>query len=358
MQVPIALVSPGTQPRTKKERVHMQSSGLERMLWASDLQDYYRPCIPIVIAWNGQAYYTPTEVMSAGELNDWKISLAMGLCESTLEMVSGIDTEMIGEETHKQELGTLKRQLQSGIQVFKSSGTTFSTGKIHLNPNTAPFYGAHGSEVVTPSAASQGSSSESHAQPGKKRIYKCSQCSKTFSRSMMRNDHFAQVHQGMVFQCNKCVDKKTGVGPIFAAKRSLEQHMRTAHENKWRYLCHLCAWHTDNHEAVDSHMVKKHKQGNTVVCPTCAREFPGEKEVRRHQREGACKSSKNFVCDICSRSYNSHVYLQNHLQRCHLANTQTEEEGPVASEEAAPHAEAAPPHGVKRKDSGATSARR
>ena len=114
IQVPIAIVSPGKQPKTRSELASVIESGHEIIFYNEELTNVYKQAIPIVNMYNSRDHYCPTATLPPAEQNIWRIKQAAHYLDSSLELFT---------ETDKSALSTKEksvlRALETDINHFK-----------------------------------------------------------------------------------------------------------------------------------------------------------------------------------------------------------------------------------------------
>ena len=72
-QIPMAVVSPGKQPKTRAERDRVTKSGAEVLFNESDLNDIYKQGFPVVIGFNNRNHNCSTVIIPPSDYNYWKV---------------------------------------------------------------------------------------------------------------------------------------------------------------------------------------------------------------------------------------------------------------------------------------------
>ena len=75
LQIPIVILSPGAESKTKGQRATMIESAHETVLFPEDLQHIDRQGMPVVIGYNGIDHFVPSIILSIAEYNQWKLEI-------------------------------------------------------------------------------------------------------------------------------------------------------------------------------------------------------------------------------------------------------------------------------------------
>ena len=110
-------------------------------------------------------------------------------------------------------------------------------------------------------------------------IYKCIDCSKTFSHRYLLKEH-ARIHAEPEFKCDQC-------DSIFKLRRNFVTHSKS----------HLSI-------------------NQTIMCKKCPQTFTYESNLKRHME--AKHSDNLFVCAFCQRTFNRRDSLERHVRVCKL----------------------------------------
>ena len=151
--------------------------------------------------------------------------------------------------------------------------------------------------------------------------FKCEKCDKKFTSKKSYNEHVRarcpRAHEKEKHPCGQC-------GKMLGDKRSLENHVKVAHEGK----CQYCDFFPDNNSHdPGSQTMKDHIETNhrNFKCETCNQGFPLKSTLKRHiLRNHDSNYTKNYKCEECSKTFYLPQALAKHKKYLHEeANSQT-----------------------------------
>jgi uncharacterized Zn-finger protein len=141
----------------------------------------------------------------------------------------------------------------------------------------------------------------------------CSICKKKLSNI---EEHIKRHQQEKKnFKCEHCEK-------ICATKQALQEHIQRIHEKKslgrW-YTCSICAENFIRNIDLRRHSFI-HFQGKVYACsyPNCIERFKTSYKLKLHRVIHRESAIKNFVCEICNKSYLRQTALYKHKKQHHL----------------------------------------
>ncbi|XP_072946936.1 zinc finger Y-chromosomal protein 1-like [Epargyreus clarus] len=173
---------------------------------------------------------------------------------------------------------------------------------------------------------------EKRRQPNFKKIpFKCDHCVLGFKNKENYDLHVKNKHDESIgpHACPVC---STRFASLPALRRHLCAHYR-------RYACRLCAHRTRRRGAAHSHAARKHAadtRGNIhcarcehvartpeelsehmrtqhiLYCNECGEKFKGKDTLRKHETR-IHKSKRDFICDICKKTFKTKSRLESHM---------------------------------------------
>lgn len=106
-------------------------------------------------------------------------------------------------------------------------------------------------------------------------------------------------------------------GMLFMNKSHLRRHHARKHRDKsdYKYECDVCAAKFLLRYDLQRHMIK-HNSVRDIECPQCKKQFKTKSSLDCHIKSihDRSKSEKQFVCNICSRSYFHKRHLDYHTR--------------------------------------------
>ena len=98
LQIPIVILSPGGDPKTRSQQLTMLESAVEIPLYKEDLEYIDRQGVPVVIVYNGRDHFVPSIIMSQVEYNQWKLSILVKFAEASLDVIDDVDSNFVSPE--------------------------------------------------------------------------------------------------------------------------------------------------------------------------------------------------------------------------------------------------------------------
>ena len=125
------------------------------------------------------------------------------------------------------------------------------------------------------------------------------------------------------FECTICSIS------IFLSRKSLENHLVTAHEEKKHFQCKLCGLNTKAKSSLIKH-VKNHSrfpksEYHQTICSICSASFDTQVELIKHHNI-VHDEKYPFKCDICkkgfttSRGAHTHMQIHEKKNKCEVCN--------------------------------------
>lgn len=182
-----------------------------------------------------------------------------------------------------------------------------------------------------------------------KNRYKCSRCSKSFSRQSSFRSHELLAHKQKIKKkadvthelrskfeekCNICEKEfKTQIsykkhmkdheehqceecGKVFRDNNTFKAHLKT-HSKAVDFLCNICGMSFNLKMKLKSHM-RKHSDEKPFKCKDCSAKFKHVSSLRVHRRThaGDCNHEESlgeiFSCGICHQHFYDRNYLYKH----------------------------------------------
>ena len=294
----------------------------------SDRASLHKPQMPIVICGNGNRFYAPTERASDVEHFKWQIINVCQYLRVSRKAVSEIETSKLSAATHN-IIRTCDQTMKETLTFFEERiAATAGTGD-------STSLGMHGVGQVKPVGRGRGSGTSGdqglQSSPAKKKKrYTCTLCEETFARSNELQGHMSKVHDVNRLVCPHCPEPEAGkAAHVFGRKATLERHIKTKHDDVWKFTCNICQWRTTDALMLEAHMVSIHKIGNWHECPNCQKKFPGQTNLNRHMRHTCDKGTKTrFHCQLCPLSYRSATKLEEHVSSKHSSSSTVQQPAP------------------------------
>ncbi|XP_043942350.1 zinc finger protein 501-like [Protopterus annectens] len=143
----------------------------------------------------------------------------------------------------------------------------------------------------------------------KKKLYKCTRCSKCFTRRRNLKQHYA-VHTGeKTYKCAEC-------SKCFASRSSLRQHHTVHTENK-PYKCTECSKSFTRLSSLREHRAI-HTAESPYKCTECSKCFTRLSSLREHH--SVHTAERPYKCSECGKCFTQKRHLKYH-QKTHTGNT-------------------------------------
>ena len=302
------------------------------LLDLSEFKHINNNAYPIVFAYNGRDHFCPTKFCTAGQYNHWKTQKELGsLLGASMHFCAEIDVAELQPDVC-QAIAEVKACIAKNLPVISKHGVGYyeQRRKKKISTYRGPAVDPSGVEVPLPPGPEDPppSSSSTPAAPagkGKKRGrqgFTCAECGVTKYRKPDFEGHLWSKHGlGTPIVCNlgECENAS------YSSQSSLKQHIRTMHENKFKFNCKKCKYGTDNQDCLTSHRINKHKEkfitksGKKVEfkCKLCYKIFSAPHLLRKHERTVECTTEKTLPCPDCAKMFKTQEGLEYHKQQQH-----------------------------------------
>ncbi|KAM6970634.1 PR domain zinc finger protein 15 [Aplochiton taeniatus] len=146
-----------------------------------------------------------------------------------------------------------------------------------------------------------------HRADERKKVYRCSLCTKVFQNSSNLNRH-VRSHGDKLFKCEEC-DK------LFSRKESLKQHISYKHSKnapdiEYKYKCNTCDKSFRLENALTFHNCRT--DDKTFQCDICSRFFSTNSNLSKHKKK---HGDKLYSCEICNKMFYRKDVMQEHHRR-------------------------------------------
>ncbi|XP_063709726.1 zinc finger protein 879-like [Culicoides brevitarsis] len=183
----------------------------------------------------------------------------------------------------------------------------------------------------------------SHLPEDQRNSYSCSECGKSYCSAGRLSSHLNLAHSktGEEFSCHLCQKR-------FTSKGNLSYHLTTHQPNlhsmqckiceKWlknkvclrkhmiqhsaeRLKCHLCSdYETVNKQCLANHIRIKHNDEKNFLCEICNKSFKLKNTLKNHLRQHTKETP--YSCEFCKRKFTSSGNFYAHRKRMHAAQVQ------------------------------------
>ncbi|XP_060075148.1 uncharacterized protein LOC132554841 [Ylistrum balloti] len=224
------------------------------------------------------------------------------------------EPEVIGSEVIKSEV--------MGIKPEKS-GSTESDGEFDTSSEVkGPLLSEDGNVLLSSLRCnicniSFKNKHELYSHAVSHRVFKCDNCGKILSSAGSLKKHLLIAHSSeRNFMCEWC-------GKSFKTQRCVQQHIGKVHENPnsrknvenpGPYVCSVCDKEFDTKRLLTKH--KYYHKDRTTACPVCEKCFTGKGEMLYHLKH-VHSDARNYVCQICQKSYKTNSSLREHRKQHH-----------------------------------------
>ncbi|XP_071511242.1 uncharacterized protein [Diadema antillarum] len=139
------------------------------------------------------------------------------------------------------------------------------------------------------------------------RMYRCSLCPRTFASENALNNHQGE-HTGLKpFKCELC-------GRGFRLKNGVYEHKRRMHRTReMRFFCAHCNKGFTNRAGLTAHE-RRHRGIRPFVCLVCGKGFTVKYSLQNHMRS-MHEDKKPFSCNICGKSFSLNQTYTTHMFR-------------------------------------------
>eukprot|EP00088_Acartia_fossae_P027248 TRINITY_DN27993_c0_g1_i2.p1 TRINITY_DN27993_c0_g1~~TRINITY_DN27993_c0_g1_i2.p1 ORF type:complete len:448 (-),score=60.25 TRINITY_DN27993_c0_g1_i2:92-1435(-) len=180
------------------------------------------------------------------------------------------------------------------------------------NNDDKDLYVPDNDDQVKEEVTSENSSKKKLGRPKKKKgdVLSCKVCDATFKLKKDLLIHRKKLKHNLEEQktyCEKC-DKS------FIKKHSYKRHMERAHSKQ--HKCTVCGDALDSRKELRDHMMTKHdrKLEKCLTCATCKQTFNSVIFLHNHMIEA---NHINVTCEVCSKVFTSEDSLKIHVQNQH-----------------------------------------
>ncbi|CAH1176192.1 unnamed protein product [Phaedon cochleariae] len=118
------------------------------------------------------------------------------------------------------------------------------------------------------------------------------------------------------FKCSQCSKR-------FSKAENLLTHQATHSDKKRPFSCHICSKSFIRKRELDRHIIT-HSGMKPYKCPRCTKSFGRKDKMMRHMR--IHDINKSFNCTICESTFNRRDGLQHHM-KTHAVKTDNEDDG-------------------------------
>ena len=141
--------------------------------------------------------------------------------------------------------------------------------------------------------------------------FQCKECHKTWVSHLSLELHMVIDHKMVMYCCGKC-------GYYVNSAATLKRHHKWVHEEKFDYVCHICAKALRRPNELAHHLAKEHGEGKSKYqCSECGKILGTMSQLKEHLANVHYKEGK-FPCDKCDLVYNTKLSLKKHSDRIHL----------------------------------------
>ncbi|XP_055523271.1 transcription factor grauzone-like [Wyeomyia smithii] len=147
---------------------------------------------------------------------------------------------------------------------------------------------------------------------GKKDMFKCDICSKSFINTHGVRRHKQLMHlpdEIKIYRCDRCPKR-------FAKPTHLAVHLKH-HENldNETAKCPECEKSFPSEALLKQHIKIRHTRPTDFICDVCAKGFYSEAEFLRHKTEHENPANLRVQCDVCQLWFRSRIHLNDHKRR-------------------------------------------
>ena len=110
-------------------------------------------------------------------------------------------------------------------------------------------------------------------------------------------------------QCTICQQK-------FSRTQTLDNHIKTVHENVKNYFCENCGKSYSDQSSLRSHIKDKHKDLKPHKCDSCNKAFNRKHTLKQHVKI-IHEKARDHMCKNCSKSFSTKSNLVDHIKSFH-----------------------------------------
>ena len=144
-----------------------------------------------------------------------------------------------------------------------------------------------------------------HHQDQKSKVFKCSNCSRTFRSVLVRDHHQQNCVQSdsskrkAAFECRIC-------NKIFGYKNNLVSHQKALHgfvgKKILQYECKYCKETIKGKLKLSKHIISQHPDAEGDLCDLCGKSFKTETKLMRHIAVHKTRE-RNLHCSFCPKKF-------------------------------------------------------
>ena len=142
-----------------------------------------------------------------------------------------------------------------------------------------------------------------HEGKMKKKIYKCSICSSTFTRNMSLTNHMTTIHN-IDYECTVC-------NLTFKTNPQLKRHLKLEHNVQKSFECSTCNATFSVRSSLKKHIATVHEKKKPYLCPECGKSFGGTNNLKIHVE--AIHEKKEYKCTKCDEVFKTLYLYKGHM---------------------------------------------
>lgn len=144
-----------------------------------------------------------------------------------------------------------------------------------------------------------------------KKLYKCSECGKSFRKKASHSQHMAKTHKTKVpHNCGLC-------GKQFSSLSGMRQHITKNHSQPLMHLqCDICNKVMATAIGFKLHLYKAHNRQKPYQCNYCPKTFFKQEHLNCHEEN----FHGNLPCSVCGKIFSLKSSLMRH-EKCHTATS-------------------------------------
>lgn len=139
------------------------------------------------------------------------------------------------------------------------------------------------------------------------KLYKCSQCIKSFDTKNALGQHHLKLHCRKLqqFECFLCRQ-------LFSNQFDVKRHVQCYHRKPW--LCVFCHFPFRTEWLLNQHYEQCYDNSQRFDCFLCCRKFKTQRDLKNHR---LLYHTKLWICAICHWSFHTQVLLNQHYKHNH-----------------------------------------